>query len=616
MKVLLRRLSGAFDASIIEAVVEHLEQPHKALKSQLLEQTPRLLLKLKESGIKADLTPISHKKARLAALFATKGDPRALHMLGQIYKSLEGASVNKVIARDNLFIGMCLLNGCFLMVNERILPAIEKDPLSAPELLYHIGILKSSGVWTDNDQDILTTDKIKTAIDEAYIKGFNQVLKLDFPIETIRSLFKKWGRFDQLFGIATGLLSSGLKEQHKKLGEAVSMVVEGRFHDWRRSNGTVPYLNENQDFWDNWLVNNRTKLENLDISFGMTDKLVPLLNDITKILETTDIVTRFLPSKFANIWQAFVKSNNKDKFIKTISGERIVLSTLKGKLYHKQLITKDHNELLSLMNKYSIKPDLQTIENIEGTIKSIDALQKFMKLYMNIQWFMPTQEWADASLRSLSEIDDYISKMLYSLHFNRVPEEKSFRSKLEVLHQAISNNSKKIESNDIEILDTDDPKLILESGAFDPVMSNCMHFLGDPSKNKSLIDSLGSKNKKLVLVKVNGEIRSAATIKLRKDSNGAPVIFIEKPLHREGYSFLNEMVEFLQKKAYLMGAGTRVAIQTNNANQIRDLGNFEQSLEVVHGTGNFSIEYLEAVFHDGNSSNISHKALILKKSLR
>lgn len=279
-----------------------------------------------------------------------------------------------------------------------------------------------------------------------------------------------------------------------------------------------------------------------------------------------------------------------------INDERLTLSSPERKIVHSYGLSrrsKGGNQLFKL--------------KVQQVKKSLESVICWTSLLEEFDYFSSEGRFQSPALviDSLTRI----SSRYRSANTAPLSElAKTLRSAIKELVKTSSNDFEETRLP-VTIEETDDPGTILQMGALSPGMANCFNPCGDPRFTQFVLSALGSKNFKLVLVRdQDGQILAAAPLKVRKDNEESPILFLERGLSVHSYDFQTEMLTLVALKTRKLREvypQVRASYQNDGSLKHQDIS--------VHGTGACTRdEYAEAVFHPRNAFSVSHRARLLE----
>jgi SWI/SNF-related matrix-associated actin-dependent regulator of chromatin subfamily A-like protein 1 len=187
-------------------------------------------------------------------------------------------------------------------------------------------------------------------------------------------------------------------------------------------------------------------------------------------------------------------------------------------------------------------------------------------------------------------------------------QENALISSLQNIESSLSDLSEQRTQNisDVEIVDTNDPYLMMQIGDFHPTISNCLAADGAPYYLEGLSTLLGSQSQRVIVAKVKGEIAAMGKIKVRADKNGRPAYYLEFTVFKGFYDFRDEFVAHLIQKAQLSkNISPRVIVGQKYSRGLKG------RCEDFYGIGGFGErEHEEAVYNMRNSKTVHHKAKV------
>jgi hypothetical protein len=185
-------------------------------------------------------------------------------------------------------------------------------------------------------------------------------------------------------------------------------------------------------------------------------------------------------------------------------------------------------------------------------------------------------------------------------------EENAFLTALQNLEDSLMgiNQQKKMTLTNIDIIDSNDPYLMMQIGDFHKSVTNCLASDGAPHYLASLPVTLGSRGHRVMVARVEGQIAAMAIVKIRLDVNGRPVYYLEHTIHKGTYDFRDEFLSHLIDKAEQSQHFTpKISLDTRQASGLRG------AVEEINGIGGFGPrEYDEAVYNVHNAKTMHHKA--------
>ncbi|MBW2045946.1 MAG: hypothetical protein JRI96_13860, partial [Deltaproteobacteria bacterium] len=227
-------------------------------------------------------------------------------------------------------------------------------------------------------------------------------------------------------------------------------------------------------------------------------------------------------------------------------------------------------------------------KDIQAAIGAIDTQIKTLRARLNVIGLYRALE---------GELDaEKLLRLLHSVRTTILAYSKTEKEEL-----LIDNLIKNLEDNlkqlgrprrfeDVEVEITCDPELIMRRGMLNEDMMNCFNLSYRPDHVAALVDDLASRNKMLAVVRAGGRVASVAMLKVRQTAQAEPVIMIERPIYRWGYSFEREIAKAIAITKLADMHGVAVACDTYKSEA-------KKSVVVLYPTGaRGPTEYHESLF--------------------
>jgi len=439
--------------------------------------------------------------------------------------------------------------------------------------------------------DYASFDELNTHLEKRATRPVMSAMKLPDTPEVrnrLRELHDEWGSFEALLALHRGWAKAGYSKEAAGLREVFGHIVAGDYRSWRngqtdeRTAGKrVEFLADKPDFWRRWNEGMTSTIDEVRIGGvkrrrGLVKRVGHIMMEALKSGEMAKVEG----NSVATTWQEYIDADAADR-------ERI-----KSKLEErKRALGSTFSQGRAAING--------AYEKTRAELHDVNAALDWITLNETVRAFAQGTNGDTAKL--LARLikrkmivyggDGAITLALGMELYNAGQELDALKEEQKVF-------------KDVEITDTDDPDMIMRMGALLPDLINCFNFHANPDQNHTILDVLGSRNKRLMIAKSGDEIVAVAVAKVRKDDEGNPVLFLERALYREGYDFQDEMLVHLSKKRAGMKLQPRIAYQIPGKAKPDDIK--------VHGTGSYAKdEYAEALFGVRPEHRVWHRARLL-----
>lgn len=380
----------------------------------------------------------------------------------------------------------------------------------------------------------------------------------------------------------------GYKPDALRLREVFGKIVEGTYREWRndqvgerRHGSKIDYLSTDAEFWAEWNKEGRTEIGEVRISKGMHRReLARRVGHIVMAAASSEEVISVEGKDASDRWREYVSASpeRRAEMIEDAAQRKIQLGEAMTRGSADVSMTDARRQMIrvnAFLDWVEIHRQLVRLVEDGGP----DAMAQLNKLLAR-------------KLRTFA--GDSPAKAPLAVELHHAVRESAAAAGEEKVYQGV------------EIIDTDDPDLILRMGALRPDLSNCFNYHGNPKHNHTIMDVLGSKNKRLIIAKRGDEIMAVAVVKVRKGSDGRPILFLERGPSRVGYDFQAEMLGHLREKREKMKPRPRLATQILGKARAGDIQ--------VWNTGSYADdEYSEALFGVRKEKGLHHRARLIEE---
>jgi len=455
----------------------------------------------------------------------------------------------------------------------------------------------------ENFEDL---DALRERLDEVATRPVIGAMKLPNTPETrarVREIYEEWGTFEPLLALHLGYVRAGLDEYAKALREVFAHVVAGDYREWRneqtgeREDGKkVTYLEDEEAFWSHWSEESVTAVGDVHVGSrtlrrSLIQRLGYIMTEAMRGSEMGDVEG----ARVLKLWRTFVDSSGKGrgeiKDLLEVAKQKLglMLSSGGGDL------PIDELNALGIGHAHNGRPEM---ERVRDDLRAINAVRDWISINEAIME-LASGGWHDA----MSTLDALLTRKLRVYSGDKTAVTAISVSLYNAIEELRRVQEKEKVYKDIEIVDTDDPLTIMRMGALRPDLINCFNYHGNPMQNKTILDVLGSRNKRLLVVKEGGEIVAVAVAKMRRLEEEEPIIFLERALYRGGYDFRDEMLAHLKKKREGLSPETMISYQILHDKKKKP-GDV-----TVYSTGSYvEHEYAEALFHEAPEQRVYHRA--------
>ncbi|OVE73678.1 hypothetical protein BVX93_01110 [bacterium B13(2017)] len=375
--------------------------------------------------------------------------------------------------------------------------------------------------------------------------------------EEYGEIIRKYGYeyLDPIIGVMSALQNRGEKEEIDQFKSIVNGIFDRKYTELRNNNKwcDIEYKRDDEKFWGIWQEERREKIKVLTVNEELSK------NDLRESVQ-----------EFKELLLSKDMYDNEKELEENIEKNLIEIREV-GILYGKLSKEEDREKLQNGRNYLSYKRKVLTIlkrveELLDTEIGSADKKRIEREI-----------------IKRINESVEYIIKIEWSYGGREELNERML-----TLRDNIKSYGESKKFKDIEIVDTDDPFMILRQGSFHPDMITCLDYhngLGE--RLIGLVNMISGKNQRIIVVKnIEGEEIAVCRAKIRQEENKEPVIFIEKGYNRVGYDFKEEILNHLKYKAKNMKA--KLAFQTNKKKG--------EGIINVTETGKWNTEYVGALF--------------------
>lgn len=404
--------------------------------------------------------------------------------------------------------------------------------------------------------------------------------------------------------LAHGLAQAGFDDDLGRLKQIFAHVVVGDFDAWRAAgaDGAVADPAIDATFWEKFNVPHRTEMtlagETTNINHELEDAAASLLSGIASRVNEDDDDVR-LEQRF--VWEklkAILQATSQQHILEAI---KVVVSSLHQAETGTALDDEARSRVSTLFGAGT------SVDDATFRKRAIEAGTRLARWIEGIQALQAGLASADRraltrALTILVRIDREYQARLRGRH-------DPIATPLAEVVQSLKHRSRNISGTKIVIEDVADWETLIDVGRLHPEMIDCLSASGDPKQTRALIDLLGSRNKRVVIVRdaATDEILSRGIVKVRRDGEDNPTLHLERPLGRRGLRYEAQMLEHLrQKREAMRDAGGRTTI-TRRAKPHQER---ERGIELLP-TGSFGkFEYVEDLFGVRESGSVRYCATV------
>lgn len=364
---------------------------------------------------------------------------------------------------------------------------------------------------------------INTAMNETFLKLFG-LPETDTARRQILMLGHKWVSLRAPVLMMAKLQAGGptYAEHVKRFKQFMGHVLDGTNSAWRNRQEVDPtgyeikYRQDDPGFWE---------------TFTREEKV----NLYTVVASQKDF--RRLRQRKINGILSFLEEKNFEQLFKAFGDL--------GETIHQDLMKPgSRGELTEALRQKG--PQRSTLVESSGAdskrLEAIDREIKALRVRLNMVEFYEALK--QGNTEEIAPLLKAVRKTI--LHNPDIKEgELPLEQMMKDLEENLDQAGKPRKYEDVEIQITSDPDLIMRRGMLEEDLKNCFNLDYKPAQIATLIDDLISRNKMLAVVRVKGRIASVSMLKIRQDEKGAPVIMVERPLYRWGYSFEHEIAQAL-----------------------------------------------------------------------
>ena len=408
--------------------------------------------------------------------------------------------------------------------------------------------------------------------------------------------------------------AKNMEKEVDGMKEIVGELVSGTFAKWRDNgaDGAIKYMENEKVFWDEFNMN---EIDVLKVEDGVVDvnaEIKSSWEEITELLldradnklEDNNLLESRNVWKHVGEYLSLENINDKKRYFGNVRRIIQALKRSEARIKSGDDITIEDKELLATVGFNGEFSDDSYLEKAKGLMLSLSVwLEGLYHLELGIS------ENQKSNLERALGTFSYIGN--------------KYRGKLDGKKDAIAAvvmqialqlryRHKKHDGKQVVIEDTSDWRVLINIGKLHPELINCLVPSGDVKYTKALHDLLGSRNKRLLIVrdKKTNEVLSVAVLKVRQDEKGWPVLHLEKPFGRIGVKYEAQMLEHIKKKKISMGERWKDLKITKTATSKKKR---EEGI-TLYSTGSVGrFEHSEDLFDVWTEKNIKHKAEIVEE---
>ncbi|EKD42809.1 MAG: Superfamily II DNA/RNA helicase, SNF2 family, partial [uncultured bacterium] len=404
--------------------------------------------------------------------------------------------------------------------------------------------------------------ELKEGLDAFKMEPYLQLMGLDKALSPqLSQLLLQKEPIDGFLDLANRYAKAGLNDELSKLKKIFHHVVKGDFAQQRRqdTDGHIPYLAGDEAFWNGFNQGLKSIVVSTHGPVSMSQELVSHFQELLVLLSSQDEI-KSSQSRMEHhfVWQTIRRYLNlssvsiQDAFVQKV---RKTLEQLAG-------ISEAGSSQAAPLTDVT---DLQTVLGWTFNPQELDAdkaRKQVTLLNRTLLWFEALGKMRDA-IRTEQRQDFDAARAAFT-GLKRRYQSLSSKEKDPVLSQLtdllglLKHRKQPIEGKKILIEDTDNWRPLLNVGQLFREYINCMATSGDTRYTRSLIDMLGSRNKRMIIVReaqAPENILSVAFLKVRKDENEKPVLHVERPFGVRGYKYLDEILAHVNLKRQQMETG-------------------------------------------------------------
>jgi len=628
-----------FDLEDIKYILALFEVKNKTLRDHLLGRLPIIYKRLLENH----LSNISHSAAEFLSipqrmtlvLFSLMaGDKKILKFIDQLYHHAKNIPdpVKRLELIEKLNLALMELSDYSspdrLISFFKLIFKHEPNPLAAIEAIEYLALTKNLNFpyFEKILAKTISLSDLTVSLKQNYLHLVKKLFSLKKVNESkVKEIYQQWGHFSQILLLEKKYRSDPeYAMQHSYLLEAVEAIFQDHFDELRRGEvkskvgNEVQYLKENEFFWNTWNESHETRTDRVGLK--SSDYLTTLTADYQKLtaLALDQISIIFQSRKDQKLFRLFLDASieKKEQDYQAIQKFHKQLGHLFYKLtVLKEPLNNDEKEILAKFDK-----NLKENKFVE-IFKLVQKPQRDLMLWMELDYLMSSLRIKGKSERENKTVIDKLYQVVSQLvgvykKSDADTEYETLKVLRTIQHQLRSMQRHDHKFNDLRIVDTADPKVLLEYGYLAPDMQNCLSYNAHVKDNNNLMEILGNKTKRVILVfgRVEDgeeELLSASVATIRKDDHENPVIFLERGLKRKGYMFEEYMLEHLiSTKAKPMAKNAKMNIKVSRqvvATKNSNMKNMVYPYQRVHHAGFFmNREYIEALYHERKAQKVSH----------
>gem|GEM_PF-6535437 len=184
-------------------------------------------------------------------------------------------------------------------------------------------------------------------------------------------------------------------------------------------------------------------------------------------------------------------------------------------------------------------------------------------------------------------------------------------STLSALTYALKHRHPAGRSSTVRVEDRADWPMLVNIGELGPALVNCLITTGEAKFAETLVDVLGNRAQRLLIVRSpdSGEVVAWAMLKLRRDANGAPVVHVERPFGPQAAHYVPAFLAHARHKRDAMSSDTARPPLTRFARneRERDAGMW------LYSAGHFGpVEHVEDLFDVRAADQVEFRAWVVE----
>ena len=541
-------------------------------------------------------------------LAGVEAEPEMAQLCGDLSKLGESPSDRRL--RERVAFGMLALAG-----NSQALQFVRAHMglLRGRSVRERIDLLYTAGLAAELDGSLLAAPKalftsfeaLSTAVHERLHHALDDFAGRERGTAMhVATNDPDWhGSMADLAALLVGWQKLDRDDLLEEVRAALGSILDGEYLQWRnqdrqRDTGRpIKYLSDTPAFWEAFQANCGTLLSVSEVD--QAARASSLFREFVAVKKAAD-------DRIAKVEGA--RSRELVSRLPTLSLEE--LDGLVGKLTidHKRAAKllsppTDSNAVQEAAREFGLNPEqLLTLSGraeAHAVVKDIEGARGWATAERHVRAIL-TGEQTDDPQRAIGAIQRKANLYRYegedrlAAHFDELA--RRFRS-----HH--SSAETKLEYS---LHETDSAATLARMGCLEDDLMNCFNPNGNPVFTQFVAGALGSKNMKMIVARDStGRAVAHAMMKVRRDAEGAPVLYLERGLAAGAYDFRAEMLELMAAKAEEIYA--RCGIRPRVMGQV--FGKVRDTDVEVHGTGSYTrAEYVEAVFSLRDGAHVRHHA--------